>query len=372
MTHHVRLDYNGALICQAKQFTPSLRRYYQLLLLLCSLLTAACSMGDGGGDLADRVATGSTESAPAGMASPAASLPPLTLTADEQLHVAVTTGIIGDIVAQVGGDAISLTTLIEPGIDPHSYTLTPQALRTLGAVDLIFINGLHLEEGLTEALAAAGPPVVSVNELVTPLTEADEHTNEIHADEHDADADEHEHGPVDPHTWFSVPNVQQWVTTIETALSSRDPIHAERYQANAAVYQATLTALDEELRATVATVPADQRKLVTDHETLNYFAAEYEFTLIGALIGSLSSTAESSAQEFAALQDQLTATGAPAIFIGSTANPALAEQLAQDLGITVVPLYTGSLSEASGPAATYVDFMRYNVNAIVTALRAKS
>jgi ABC-type Zn uptake system ZnuABC Zn-binding protein ZnuA len=292
-----------------------------------------------------------------------AELVAISLAAGKTLQVATTTSIIGDVVANVGGDAITLFTLIEPGVDPHSYATTPQALRTLSAVDLIFVNGLHLEEGLESALVGAGVPLISVNALVVPLAGAEIGTDNVQ------NSTEHDHGPSDPHTWQSVPNVQRWVEQIEAALSAIDPAHADTYHANAAAYQLALEELDLEIRVKVATIPAEKRKLVTDHETFNYFAHEYGFMVTGALVGSLSSTATSAAKDFAALQDQIRADEISAIFVGTTANPALAEQLANDLHIVVVPLYTDALSDPAGPAATYLEFMRYNVNAVVAALQ---
>jgi len=298
----------------------------------------------------------------------AAALAAVTLAAGESLQVAATTSIIGDIVAQIGGDHITLFTLMGPGVDPHSYTPTPQDLRTLSDVDAIFINGLHLEEGLEDLLSEGGAPQIVVNAAVTPLANPAEHSEEAQSEANHTD--DHDHGPNDPHTWQNVANVMQWVTTIETSLSALDPAHTADYHAAAEAYLAELTTLESTIRAEVATIPAAQRKLVTDHETLNYFAHAYGFTIIGAIIPSLSSLAASSAQELAALQAQIRAEGVPAIFVGTTVNPALAEQLAADLGITVVPLYSDALSAADGPAATYLDFMRYNVNAIVTALKS--
>lgn len=289
-------------------------------------------------------------------------LPPLTLAEGETLQVAATTSILGNIVAQIGGDQITLFTLMPPGIDPHSYTPTPQDLRTLSDVDLIFINGLHMEEGFEELLNDTGAPQVPVNVTVELLAGA-EHAEEASAGK------EHDHGPNDPHTWQSVANVMQWVTIIEQSLSTVDPANTEHYHAAAEAYQAELTALESEIRAKIETIPLDKRKLVTDHESFNYFAHAYGFTVIGAIIPSLSSMAESSAQDLAALQDQISAEGVRAIFVGTTVNPNMAEQLANDLDIAVVPLYSDALSASDGPTATYLDFMRYNVDAIVTALQ---
>ncbi len=339
------------------------------LLAILLLILSACALPNQAQTGAEQAANHADEHA----AETVPALTAITLAEGETLQVAATTSIIGDIVAQIGGERITLITLMGPGVDPHSYTPTPQDLRTLSDVDLIFINGLHLEEGLTDLLADAGAPQVPVNAAVELLAGGEEeHAGEEHADEEHADEEhtnEHDHGPNDPHTWQSVANVMQWVTTIEESLSALDPAQAEEYHAAAAAYQAELTALDSEIRAQIETIPTANRKLVTDHESFNYFAQAYGFTIVGTIIPSLSSLAESSAQDLAALQDQISSEGVPALFVGTTVNPNMAEQLANDLNIVVVPLYSDALSDSDGPAASYLDFMRYNVSAIVTALQ---
>jgi len=166
-----------------------------------------------------------------------------------------------------------------------------------------------------------------------------------------------------------VANVNVWAENVRSTLSQLDPANAAAYQAAAAAYQQQLATLDGELREKIAEIPIANRKLVTDHDTFGYFARDYDFVIIGALVPSLSTTAEPSAQALAALQDQIVDEDVKAIFVGTTVNPRLAEQLGQDLGIQVVSLYSDSLSAADGPAATYLDFMRYNVNTIVAALQ---
>jgi ABC-type Zn uptake system ZnuABC Zn-binding protein ZnuA len=160
-----------------------------------------------------------------------------------------------------------------------------------------------------------------------------------------------------------------WVSNVETALSALDPEHASLYAANAQVYLAELEALDAEIRAMVDQIPPEKRKLVTDHDSYSYYALDYGFEVIGAVIPGFSTLAAASAQELAALQDQAVAEDVQAIFVGNTVNPGLAQRMAEDLGIRVVPLYSDSLSDADGPAASYVTFMRYNTAAIVEALR---
>ena len=302
---------------------------------------------------------------PTNEAVAAAPLTPVDL-AGGKLNVVATTSIIGNVVAQVGGDRIDLTTLMAPGVDPHGYQLTPGDRRTLDDADIIFTNGLGLEEGVLPVLSELDgtTPIVSVNADVATIAFVDPAAASGGTDH----ADVHDHG-ADPHTWFSVPAVMTWTDTIAASLSALDPANAAAYVAAAAAYRDQLTALDAELRDAVATVPEDRRKLVTDHDEFGYFAAEYGFTVVGTVIPSLSTQAAPSAQDIVHLEEQITSEGVPAIFVGTTVNPALADQIAADTGVKVVPIYSGSLSDANGPAATYVDFMRANVHVIVGALR---
>lgn len=339
-----------------------LRRYHLVMgLLLLSLIITSCTGNAAPGDnVAAETDHHADEAAPEAIA-----LPPLTavsLAAGAKLQVVASTNLVADVVAQVGGEHIDLHTLIGPGLDPHSYTSTPQDMRTLEEAQVVFINGLHLEETLADRLGALTAPVVAVNiGVITRMLAPDEH-------EEVAAADEHHHEGADPHTWQRVGNVKQWVENVRATLAQLDPPNAAAYKAAAAAYLQQLDELDAEIQAKLATIPPANRKLVTDHETFGYFADEYGFTIVGALIPSLSTAAEPSAQALAALQDQVTKEGVKAIFVGTTVNPHLADQIAQDLGIQVVSLYSDSLSAADGPAATYLDFMRYNVNAIVGAL----
>ena len=282
-------------------------------------------------------------------------VPPLAaldLPAGTKLRVVVSTSLVGDVVAQIGGDAIDLYGLLPPGADPHGYQVTPDDLRAISDAHLLFINGLGLEESLESVLEEARNKTVPVNAGVAVL-EAGE------------DA---EHTGGNPHTWWSIAAVAQWTHTIEDSLSAVDPAHADMYAANASAYRAELTSLSAELQKLVAQLPVAERKLATDHDTLAYFAQAFGFQIVGLVVPSFSSLAEPSAQHLAQLQDQLRAEKVVALLVGSTVNPRQAEQLAQDLGIRVVPIFTDSLSAADGPAATYVDFMRYNVGKIVAAL----
>ncbi|MCL4860506.1 MAG: zinc ABC transporter substrate-binding protein [Caldilineaceae bacterium] len=307
-------------------------------------------------------------------------LAPTALAEDEKLRVVATTNILADVVRSVGGDQIELTSLLPVGADPHSYNATPADLRLLSDAHVVFIVGEGIEESLLAVLEnrEGGSALITVNtgiDLMEMHDEAEAHPDDHedeHAEEHEethAEAEAHHHHDLDPHTWTAVPNVIHWVEIIEHALGELDPANAEVYESAATAYLAELEALDNEIAAAVAAIPVENRKLVTDHETFGYFAARYGFEVIGSVIPSFSTLAAPSAQELAALQRQIEAEGVKAIFVGSTVNPSLAGQIADDVGVQVVPLYADSLSDPTGPAPTYIDMMRYNVTAIVAALQ---
>ena len=164
-------------------------------------------------------------------------------------------------------------------------------------------------------------------------------------------------------------NALVYVYNIETALSALDPAHAETYQANAEAYEAQLEALDRWVFTQIETIPSEKREMVTDHDAFGYYADRYGLKIVGAVIPSYSTAAEPSAQEMAKLQEAIAEYGAPAIFVGVSVNPNLAEQVTADTGTQLVPLYTGSLGPAGSGAETYVDYIRYNTTSIVEALK---
>jgi ABC-type Zn uptake system ZnuABC Zn-binding protein ZnuA len=273
------------------------------------------------------------------------------------LRVVASTTIVGDVVSQVGGNLINLSVLFPIGADPHTFDPRPQDVVAISDAQVVFINGLGLEESLQPALDAnAKGTVVAVSDG-------------IDVRKLDSAAAAVEHGGNDPHTWTDPNNVIVWTQNIATALVKADPANAAVYQANADAYIASLRDLDAWIRSEVAQIPPDRRKLVTDHYAFGYFADEYGFEQVGALVGSFSTNASPSAQEIASLEDTIRAQKVPAVFVGTTVNASLADQVAQDTGTKVVPVYTGSLTAPGGDAGTYLAFMHYNVNAIVSALK---
>ncbi|MGC9347701.1 MAG: metal ABC transporter substrate-binding protein [Anaerolineae bacterium] len=288
----------------------------------------------------------------------------------ERLRVVATTSIVADVVSRVGGDLIDLSGLMPLGVDPHAFEPTPQDAAAVSEAHVVFINGAGLELFIDDLLEAAGSetPVVAVSRGID-LLPAGAHDHE--REEADADHEDEEHGEeeMDPHTWFDPNNVRVWVDNIEGALSRLDPDNAEAYGANARAYADDLDALDAWIKEQLAGVPEERRKLVTDHAVFTYFVEAYGFEQVGVIVPGASTLSEPSAQALADLVDEIKTEEIPAIFVSTTVNPRLAQQVARETGVEVVELYTGSLSPEGGPADTYLSFMRYDVTQIAEALR---
>ena len=336
------------------------RRVWWLAPILAGLLAAGCS---GGGELAVTSLDALT---------PAAGQDPLRLVAS--------TTLVADVVQQVAGPDAQVTALLPPMADPHSFILTAQHLTAVQAADLVVTNGLGLEEALlADLLAAAVAPVISISEGIEPreLGEAEQaDENEAEGEEQEAEledegeaADGDDHHGVDPHVWMDPTLVQHWADNMGRALAALDPSGAAEYERRAAAYQLSLAELDAWIVQQVAGIAPEDRLLVTDHEALGYFADRYRFEVVGAVVPGFSTLAEPSAGQLAELQQELQDRGVKAIFISVSANRALAERLSEDLGLPLVPLFTGGLSQPQGEAPNYLAMMEHDVMAIVQALR---
>lgn len=274
-------------------------------------------------------------------ASPAGTSAPVILTS---------TSFLADITRNIAGDRQTVVTLLPFGADPHSYQPTPQDVTNITQSKVLIINGADYEHFLEPILENAGGEreVVEASAGITPREEA---------------------GSVDPHIWLDPNNVIVYVENIREALTHFDPAGAAVYQANAEAYVTELKSLDAWIVEQVNQIPAEKRLLVTNHEAFGYFAARYGFTIAGTVIESFSSDASPSAQQMAALIDQIKASGAPAIFLDTADNTTFAQQIADETGVRVVTdLHLESLTDGP-PAATYIDMMKNNVTQIVNALK---
>ncbi|MDJ0756008.1 MAG: zinc ABC transporter substrate-binding protein [Ardenticatenaceae bacterium] len=310
----------------------------------------------------------------------------------EPLRVVATTSIIGDVVAQVGGEAIALTVLMGPGQDPHSYEPSARDLTTVADSNVIFVNGWNLEEGLADDLENIGEdaPVVPISANIEPMAfgedahdheegeehkEGEEHEEgEAHAEEEDhGDEHGHDHSGADPHVWFSIHNVEQWVENVANALSDLDPANAATYEANAAAYLAELETLEDYAAEQMGQISEDNRFLVTNHDAFGYFAHEYDISVLGTIIPGMSTLAEPSASDLADLITEMEEHAVCTIFTETTVSDTLAQTVAAELSdcddVQVLTLYTGAVGPEGSGADSYIGMFRANVDTIVSGLQ---
>jgi len=286
--------------------------------------------------------------------------------AGDKLKVVGTTSFVGDVVGVIAGQEVELIVLLEPGQNPHAYQTAPRDMVHVSEADLIFVNGLGLEEFLDDLIAGTGndDAVIIVSDGISPLQRAEQDNGD-----ENQEGDENHHGSdQDPHVWFDPNNVMIWTENIAFALAEKDPENADTYLENAAAYREELKELDGWIRDQVALIPPENREMVTDHTVFGYFVEEYGFTQIGAVIPAQTTEAETSGQQLAYLIDIIREEEVKAIFIGVDFDPTLSQIVAEDTGVDLVSLYFGSLSTGV-PAGTYLTFMRHNVNLIVNALQ---
>jgi ABC-type Zn uptake system ZnuABC Zn-binding protein ZnuA len=268
--------------------------------------------------------------------------------------VLATTTFLADIAGNVTGDHVAVESLLPFGADPHSYQPLPADSVKISKSNVLIVNGLDYEQFLTPLLENAGGErlmIIASNGLEPRHMEEGGET------------------VADPHMWLDPNRVVKYVENIRDGLSKADPNGAAIYKSNADAYIAQLQELDGWIKAQVSQIPSEQRLLVTNHESLGYFSERYGFTVIGEVLRSVSSVASPSAQQMAALVDQIRTSGAPAIFLDASDNPTLAQQIASETGVKVVTdLHLESLTDGP-PAPTYIEMMKYNLTQIVNALR---
>lgn len=272
--------------------------------------------------------------------------------------IVVTTNILGDITREIVGDQAEVTVLMKPNADPHSFGISAQEAARLENADLVVHNGLGLEEGIARNVAAAeeaGVPALEVGANVDPLPYT---------------SDESE-GEPDPHFWTDPARVLMAVDLItEHVVEEVDGADADTVRANADAYTAEVQELDAWMGEEFAALPDEDRRLVTNHHVFGYLADRYDFEVIGAVIPSGTTLASPSTSDLKDLSDAVAEAGVSAVFADSSQPDRLATVMAEEAGveIEVVPLYSESLTEEGAGAATYLEMMRANTEAIAAGL----
>lgn len=276
------------------------------------------------------------------------------------LPVIASFSILADIAREIGGARLAVTSLAPIGTDLHHFQPRPSEAQSVATARVFVINGMGLE-GWAERLAGAagfkGTGVVA-SKGVKALSAGHAHHG-------------HPHGKteVDPHCWQDVANVRLYVANIRDGLTLADPAGSAWYADGAAAYLRRLEGLDAEIRAMIAPIPRDRRRIVTTHEAFRYYADAYEVDFLAPM--GMSADAEPSARAFAALIGQIRKERIRALFLERGMSPRLIDQLTRETGVRIGgTLYADTLSPPDGPAATYIEMMRANTKAIVAALAA--
>jgi zinc/manganese transport system substrate-binding protein len=260
--------------------------------------------------------------------------------------------VLADVVAQVGGDHVHVSTLVGPNGDPHVYEPTPDDAKRLKAADAVFISGFGLEgwlERLIKASGYKGHPTVASEGIKTRKMEEEGKT------------------VTDPHVWNDPANGIIWTKNIVKALSAADPEDAADFKANGDKYIAELQAIDAQAKATFGAIPKDKRKVLTTHDAYGYFGRAYDVKFLSPQ--GVSTEAEASAADVSKLITQIKKEGVKAYFLENSNDPRLVQQIAKATGAEPGgTLYVESLSEPSGPAPTYTAMLKRDIEMMSTAM----
>ena len=268
--------------------------------------------------------------------------------AQDRLDVVTSFSILADFARNVGGERVSVTTLVGQNGDVHVYTPAPADAKKIADAKLVVINGLGLEGWLPRLVQSAGSKatIVTVTRGVTP--------RELGSG-------------TDPHAWQSVANAKKYVANIRDALVAADPAGAEAYRANAEAYLAKLDGLEREVYEAIAQIPETQRKVISTHDAFGYFAAAYGIEFIAPQ--GVSTEAEVSARDIARIITQVRTTKISAVFLENISDSRLMRRISTETGARIGgTLYSDSLTDEKGDAPTYIDMVRHNIKALTSAL----
>ena len=290
----------------------------------------------------------------------------------QNLEVTTSFSILGDLVSQVGGERVKVRALIGADEDAHAFQPRPSDARNVGGAALVVVNGLGFDDWMVRLARSGGYKgevvVASAGIDTLAMTKDDAHDHgHGHGHEGEKANDKANDRAVDPHAWQDVGNVRRYVANIADALTKADPEGASAYRANAERYDGELKALDAEIRAAFAALPAERRKVVSSHDAFGYFGRAYGIRFLSPV--GVSNNAEPTAQGVARLIRQLKAEKVPAVFIENVADPRLIERIRSESGAQIGgTLYSDALSKADGPAPSYVRMMRANLDALRQAM----
>ncbi|OBU85215.1 metal ABC transporter substrate-binding protein [Chromobacterium subtsugae] len=279
-----------------------------------------------------------------------------------KVPVVASFSIIADMTREIGGDRVEVVSLVGPDQDAHVFQPSPADIKKVSAAKVLVVNGLGLEGWMSRLDKAAnfrGVTVVASKGIQTRQAPEEEHAE----GEHD-----HDHGDVDPHAWHDPSRVQTYIKNISAGLIQADPAGKAEYQRRAADYAAKVQALDDWAKKQFATVPAAKRKMLTSHDAFGYMGEHYQLKVLA--IQGVSTESEASAKGVAQLTRQVRKEKVTAVFMENMSDKRLLQQLSNEAKVKIGgQLYADALSSPKGPAASYLQLVRYNVDTIMKSFR---
>ena len=276
--------------------------------------------------------------------------------AQEKIPVVATFSILGDFVKNVGGDRVTVSTLVRPNGDAHVYQPSPADAKTVVDAKIVFMNGLGLEGWLDRLIKASGTKgaIVVATKGIKPHEMKEEEGG-------------HAEHKLDPHAWQSIANAKIYTGNIRDALTAADPPGRKVYEDNAADYLKRLDDLEKEVKETIAKIRPEKRRVITTHDAFGYFASAYGMEFIAPQ--GVSTETEASAKDVAKIIRQIKAEKIPAVFMENISDPRLVQRIADETGAKIGgTVYSDSLSDNKGPASTYIGMMEHNIRQFAAAL----
>lgn len=271
------------------------------------------------------------------------------------LRVVATFSILADLVHQVGGDQVAVTSLVGPGADVHTFQPKPSDLNTLRTADVVVSNGLGLEgwlERLVKSSGFKGRRIVASTGIDTRTFKEDGKT------------------VTDPHIWQDPKKARDMALTIAVGLAVADKANEDAYTTAVKAFREAVAAADKDIQAKIDAIPKEKREIITTHDAFGYYGARYGVVFRAAQ--GISTEAEPTARGMAKLAAQIRHDHVRAVFVEAMTSPRLAETLAREAGAIVgPPVFSDSLSPPGGPAATYLDMLRYNTAEFTKAMAAQ-
>lgn len=289
-----------------------------------------------------------------------------TSTTQDRPVVVATTSVLCDLTTQVAAETVDLKCLVGAGVDPHTYQPKPEDRKAIETANLILYGGYNFEPSIIKLVKATSnnAPKIAVHEVAVPQP--------LMGAEHGHEGEEHSDETPDPHVWQDAQNGVRMVETIQTNLEKVFPRNVQLYTSNAEKVTGEIKQLDNWIQQNIATIPGNQRKLVTTHDALNYYTQAYNIDYKGALEG-LSTQAEPTAAKIAQLSKEIKQENVPTIFAENTSNPKLIEKVAREANVKVSDkkLYADGIGEQGTDADTYQKMLVANTKAIVEGLGGK-